>query len=111
MSQWYTAAAVTRPSLVPVIHFQNTTFSANCTLFSLALVSRLKIWGEGEGVGQEARRVGGAGGPSEGLRECFQAGRLSVLCENNRQSARCKCKQRCRRWVAWTAAGSPAPVH
>ena len=39
MSQWYTAAAVTRPSLVPVIHFQNTTFSANCTLFSLALVS------------------------------------------------------------------------
>jgi hypothetical protein len=43
MSQWYTAVAVTRPSLVPLIHFQNTTACANCTDLSFAFVSRLKI--------------------------------------------------------------------
>lgn len=43
MSQWYTVEAVTRPSLVSLIHFQKTTGWAIWKDLSLDFVSKLKI--------------------------------------------------------------------
>ncbi len=43
MSQWYTVAAVTRPNLEGVIHFQNTTGWAIWKLFIFDFISKLKI--------------------------------------------------------------------